>query len=87
MEKVISKTPSNYPENAPRRYKVLYIQYSQWMVVFTVALMFILLPSVYTKEPVQGAISGKMFFFAYMVIFVGVQSFLPCSPIRLIFYP
>ena len=56
--------------------KVLHIQYSQWAVVFTVVLMFILLPSVHTKELAQGTISGKTFFFAYTVLIAGILSFL-----------
>jgi hypothetical protein len=36
--------------------KVLQIQYSQWLIVLTAMLIFILLPSVNTGESVQGTL-------------------------------
>jgi O-antigen ligase len=56
--------------------KVLQIKYGQWLILFMVMLMFIILPSVSTEGPVQGTVSGKMFFFTYMILAVGALSFL-----------
>jgi O-antigen ligase len=51
-------------------------QCSQWIIVCMTILTFILLPSVNSGDLVQGAISGKMFFFVYTMFGVVVLLFL-----------
>jgi O-antigen ligase len=41
-------------------------------MLIVMALLFILLPSVYMDDLMQGAVSGKMFFFLYAILIAGV---------------
>ena len=50
----------------------LFIKLPDQLMIVLVVILLIVLPSVYTNELMQGAVSGKMFFFLYAILISGI---------------
>ena len=52
--------------------RINYKQWYDWAIIALLVILFCLLPSVSSNELMQGTMSGKMFFFLYVILIGGI---------------